>query len=122
MSDLSTFAALRTKRAEIAGQIAGHHKELAKLQRDLAKVDGIIKLFDPEYRVGDIPAKQPRKRLFLFKHGELGRLILDCLRRAREPQPTADVVAYVAQAIGQPDAAQRLHKTVHQNLRYMAGQ
>src|SRR4051795_149393 len=96
LSNKYAFAALRDKRAEIAGKIAALHKELAKLQRDLAKVDGVIRLFDPEYRVGDIPAKQPRKRLFLFKHGELGRLILDCLRRAREPQPTATVVAYVA--------------------------
>src|SRR3954453_2575559 len=122
LSNKYAFAALRDKRAEIAGQIAALHKELAKLQRDLAKVDGVIRLFDPAYRVGSIPAKQPRKRLFLFKHGELGRLILDCLRKAGEPQPTATVVAYVAQAIGRPEATARLAKTVATNLRYMAMQ
>ena len=40
-------------------------------------------------------------------------------RKAGEPLPTA-VVAYVAEVMGQPDAAKRLAKTVASNLGYMA--
>src|SRR6185369_11976702 len=119
LSNKYAFAALRDKRAEIAGKIAALHKEIGKLQKDLAKLDGVIRLFDPSYRVGSIPAKGARQRSNLFKQGELGRLILDCLRKASEPQPTAAIVAYVAEAIGQPNARKVIAKTVATNLRYM---
>src|SRR5436190_13405494 len=119
LSNKYAFAALRYKRAEIAGKVAAFHKEIGKLHKDLAKLDGVIRLFDPSYRVGSIPAKGARQRSNLFKQGELGRLILDCLRKASEPQPTGAIVAYVAEAIGQPDARKRLAKTVATNLRYM---
>ena len=68
-----------------------------------------------------IPAKRAKQRSNLFTHGELGRLILDCLRKAREPLPTAAIVAYVAEAIGQGEAGRKVvYKTVATNLRYMA--
>lgn len=117
LSNKYVFAALRNKRAEIAGNVAALHKEIGRLQRDLAKLDGVIRLFDPSYRVGSIPAKEARQRSNLFKQGELGRLILDCLRKAAEPQRTAAIVAYVAEAIGQPDARKVIAKTVATNLR-----
>ena len=123
MSDLSNkyaFAALRNKRAEIAGKISALKKQIARHKIELAKLDGVIRLFDPAYQVGDIPAKRAKERSNLFTHGELGRLILDALRKAGEPLPTAAVVAYVAEAIGQPDAVKRLAKTVASNLGYMA--
>ena len=51
----------------------------------------------------------------------MGRLILDCLRKAGEPLATAAVVAYVADAIGQGEAGRKvMAKTVATNLRYMA--
>src|SRR6476659_9494356 len=67
LSNKYAFAALRDKRAEIAGKVAALHKEIGKLQRDLAKLDGVIRLFDPSYRVGSIPAKGARQRSNLFK-------------------------------------------------------
>jgi len=45
--------------------------------------------------------------------------MLDVLRTARR-QPTAAIVASVAEAIGQPDARKVIAKTVATNLRYMA--
>ena len=74
LSNKYAFADLRDKRAEIAGKIAALHKEIGKLQRDLAKLDDVIRLFDPSYRVGSIPAKGARQRSNLFKQGELARL------------------------------------------------
>ena len=44
-------------------------------------------------------------------------MILD---KASEPQPTAAIVAYVAEAIGQPEARKVVAKTVATNLAYMA--
>src|SRR5437764_8248304 len=115
-SNKYAFAALRNKRAGIAGRIAALKKQIARHKTELAKLDGVIALFDPAYKVGDIPAKRAKQRSNLFTHGELGRLTLDALRKAGEPLPTAAVVAYVADAIGQPHAAKRLAKTVATNL------
>jgi hypothetical protein len=70
LSNKYAFAALRDKRAEIAGRVAALHKEISRLQRDLAKLDGVIKLFNPSYWVGSIPAKGARQRSNLFKQGE----------------------------------------------------
>src|SRR5438876_1895075 len=120
LSNKYAFAALRDKRAEIAGKIAALKKQIARHKTELTKLDGVIALFDPAYKVGDIPAKRAKQRSNLFTHGELGRLVLDALRKAGEPLPTAAIIAYVADAIGQPDAAKRLAKTVATNLRYMA--
>jgi len=48
---------------------------------------------------------------------KLGSGILDALRTARR-QPTAAIVAYVANAIEQPDAREVIAKTEATNLRY----
>src|SRR5436309_1186473 len=120
LSNKYAFAALRDKRADIAGRITALKKQIAKHKAELAKLDGVIALFDPAYQVGDIPAKRAKQRSNLFAHGELGRLILDVLRKAGEPLPTAAIVAYVADAIGQPTAVKAIAKTVATNLRYMA--
>jgi hypothetical protein len=69
-SNKYAFAALRDKRAEIAGKVAALHKEIGRLQRDLAKVDGVIRLFDPSYRVGSIRAKALASGQTRFKQGE----------------------------------------------------
>src|SRR5436305_3226665 len=112
LSNKYAFAALRGKRAEIAGRIAALKRQIARHKVELAKLDGVIRLFDPAYQVGDIPARRAKQRSNLFKQGELGRLILDCLRKAGERLPTAAIVAYVADAIGQPEAKAVLAKTV----------
>src|SRR5437763_12295980 len=111
LSNKYAFAALRNKRAEIAGRIAALKRQIARHKTELTKLDGVIRLFDPAYQVGSIPAKRAKQRSNPFTHGELGRLILDALRKAAEPLPTGAIVAYVADAIGQPDAAKRLSKT-----------
>src|SRR5437667_11764862 len=107
LSNKYAFAALRDKRAEIAGRIAALKKQIARHKIELAKLDGVIRLFDPAYKVGDIPAKRAKQRSNLFTHGELGRLILDALRKAGEPLPTGAIVAYVADAIGQGEAGRK---------------
>ena len=80
----------------------------------------VIKLFDPDYQVGSIKAKGALSRPTPFKQGELGRHILDCLRKAGEPQSCPDIVAHVCEAIGQPQAVDALTRTVRANLAYMA--
>ena len=77
--------------------------------------------FDPAYKVGSIKPKRANRRSKLFKLGELGRLIIDALRRAGTPLSTAEVTAAVSASIGQGKASEAvLRATVRSNLAYLA--
>jgi hypothetical protein len=113
--------ALKEKRASIAGRVISLKKQIARHQKELASLDATISLFDPAYKVGSIKPKNARKRAKLFKMGELGRLIMDALRRAEGPLTTAEVVAAVTAAIGEAKAkASVLAHSVRSNLAYLS--
>lgn len=119
---MNSFAipALKDKRAQIAGRVISLKKQIARHHKELASLDATIALFDPAYRVGSIKPMNARKRTKLFKMGELGRLILDALRRAEgRPLATAEVVATVTAAIGESKATLLAH-SVRSNLAYLA--
>ena len=104
----------------IAGRVISLRKQITRHQKELANLDATIVLFDPTYRIGSIKPKRTHKRSKLFKLGELGRLIIDALRRAGEPLDTNQVVAAVALAIGEAKASEAvLHSTVRSNLAYL---
>ena len=113
--------ALKEKRAATAGRIISLKKQIAKHHKELASLDATITLFEPSYRIGSIKPVRKQHRSKLFKHGALGRLCIDALRRAETPLSTHDVVAAVAIAIGQGKASEAvLRATVRSNLDYMA--
>jgi hypothetical protein len=119
---MNTFAipALKEKRAQIAGRVISLKKQITKHHKELANLDATIALFDPTYRIGSIKPKRTHKRAQLFKMGELGRLIIDALRRAETPLDTAQVVAAVTAASGQIKANESLMvATVRSNLAYL---
>jgi hypothetical protein len=121
---MNTYAipALKEKRAAIARWIISLKKQIAKHHKELASLDATITLFEPSYRIGRIKPKRKQHSSKLFKHGALGRLCIDALRRADgTPLSTHDVVAAVAVAIGQGKASEGvLRATVRSNLDYMA--
>ena len=112
---------MKEKRAAIAGRIISLKKQIARHQKELASLDATIVLFDPSYKVGSIKPKNTRKRAKLFKMGELGRHIMDALRRAEgRPLATAEVVEAVTAAIGESKAkAPVLAASVRANLGYL---
>jgi hypothetical protein len=120
---MNTFAipALKEKRAQIAGRVISLKKQIARHHKELASLDATIALFDPTYRIGSIKSKRTHRRAKLFKLGELGRLIIDALRRAETPLDTGQVVAAVALASGQATANEiLLAASVRSNLAYLA--
>ena len=121
---MNTYAipALKEKRASIAGRVISLKKQIARHQKELANLDATIGLFDPSYKIGSIKPKRASKRSKLFKMGELGRLIIDALRREDgTPLDTGQVVAAVSVAIGQGKASEVvLRATVRSNLDYLA--
>jgi hypothetical protein len=62
-----------------------HRRELHRLARALGRVDATIRLFDPSYELGAIPARKRGSRQQWFGPGECRRLVLEVLRDALEP-------------------------------------
>src|SRR2546423_11692008 len=75
------LAALRHKRATLAGEIVSLEKSLAWKQRQLEHVDATLAIFG-DIEPDRVKPVKPYKRVTLFKQGELARLVRDALRRA----------------------------------------
>jgi hypothetical protein len=113
------LAALKGQRGSLAGEIVTLQKRLAWAQEQIRHVDAALQLLDPQLFPDLIPAKRPQKRIKLFRQGELGRLIVDSLRRAGKPLGTHAVVTAVLTAGGHGESARpALAPRVRGNLAY----
>jgi hypothetical protein len=95
MNDLSNkyaLAALKERRAAIAGEISSLESRLRYLRQLVEHVDGTLRMFS-DIDPCTIPPKKPYKRVNLFKEGELNRLVLGALRKAGKPLSTEEVTA-----------------------------
>jgi hypothetical protein len=120
LSNKYALAALKERRAAIAGEISSLESRLRYLRQLVEHVDGTLRLFS-DIDPGTIPEKKPYKRVNLFKDGELNRLVLGALRKAGKPLSTEEVTAAVVEELGHgPDAARGLTNRVRANLNYLA--
>jgi hypothetical protein len=83
MAESHVVTALVSKRAEMAGLIEHHQKEMGRLADDLAHLDATLKLFSPEIDLRTIRAKEHRTRNRFFRPGECQRMVLDIFREAQ---------------------------------------
>ena len=112
--------ALKDKRATLAGEIAHLKKQLDWRQKALDHVDACLTLFEPGFDVDKIGAKRVRQRVKLFRQGELGRLIVDALRRAAGPLGTHAITSALLAAGGHGESARAaLAPRVRGNLAYL---
>lgn len=82
MAESHVVSGLVSKRAEMAGLIEHHQKEVARLAGDLAHVDATIKLFAPEIDLRTMRVKTHRARNQFFRPGECQRIVLEIFRDA----------------------------------------
>lgn len=80
----NTVAALKDKRAEIAGRIDALQDQLRQQMIDLDHIDCTILIFDPDAQLDDIKPKPMPPRHHAFK-GQVTRSILDMLRQSETP-------------------------------------
>lgn len=114
------LAALKDKRATIAGEIAQLRNKLQWAESQLKHLDATIQIFEPGCDPDAIPNKRPKKRIKLFRQGELGRLILDALRTADGPMRTQDIVSAILIAQGHDETARTaIAPRVRGNLQYL---
>jgi hypothetical protein len=115
------ISALRNKHAAMAGEIIRLERKLRHLRESIQHVDATLKLLDPVIDPTIIPAARPRRRIKLFRQGELGRMITDALRRAGGgPLPTDDIVSLVMQRAGmKKEAWATMKPRIRGNLSYL---
>ena len=119
-SNKYALAALKDKRATLSGEIIQLKKQMAWKQEALLHLDASIAIFEPGYDAKRVRPKRPKERVRLFNQGELGRIVLEVLRKADEPTITADVVTGVLAALGHGEAARpAMRARVRSCLQYL---
>ena len=118
MVNTYTIAGLRRKRAHLAGEIEKAARVLAAQCRDLASLDAVIRLFEPETNPELIPSIRPTSRRSLFfRRGEQQRLCCDALREAKGPARCRTIALWVMQAKGLPTGNEPLVQSVGLQVR-----
>jgi hypothetical protein len=116
-------AALRMKRAELAGDIAQLQLQLRDRRSDLGKVDDMLRILAPGTDPADIPPKKAMHYLNVFRHGELGRLILGLLRASARPLTNLEIARTVMQRGGyRSHLWTAIRRRTRANLAYLEAQ
>ncbi|HEX3652773.1 MAG TPA: hypothetical protein VHU18_08115 [Rhizomicrobium sp.] len=114
------LAALKHKRASLAGEIVSLEKSLAWKRSQLEHVDATLAIFgeaDPD----KVKPVKPYKRIALFKQGELAQLVRDALRKAAKPLTLSQVVANVTAELGHgEEAIPAMRHRVRASLQYLS--
>lgn len=113
------LAAIRERRAELAGEITQLESRLRHPRESLVHVDGTLRLFDTDADPSTIPLKRPYKRVKLFGASK-NRMVLDALRKGGRPMKTGEGVNIVTELGFGPEAAAGLKSRVRAKLVYLA--
>lgn len=117
--DRYALSALKNKRATIASEIIQLERQIRHRKDMLVHVDATLRLLDPSIQVDSIPPKRPPTNINLFRQGELGRMIIDAIRRSGGEATAADITAAILQAGGHgEEAKQAVARRVRSNLAY----
>jgi hypothetical protein len=103
MTDV-VLSGLVKRRAALAGELEAAQAEARRLHADIAALDAVIRQFDPAYPVDAIATKRPRTATGEVTGGDMGRTVLDVLRRAGGPLTIAQVAERIV-ALRDLDAA-----------------
>ena len=84
MENSYVLPGLVKRRAMLAGELEAAQAKVRQLHADLAALDAVIRQYDPAYPV-DAIAKKRRRAPAADAPAEMGRMVLDILRRAGAP-------------------------------------
>jgi len=96
MADPIVVSQLIAKRSELAGLVDAKRGELNAILKDLAHIDAVIKIFDPDKVPELLPVKQYRPKDQHFARNELMRRTLDTLRLAGKPMRAREIAVQIA--------------------------
>ena len=95
MAEAHVISALRTKRAELDGELHAAERRIAQLQDDIATIDAAIRIFDPTAAPQAINPKAPRLATTI-RNGEFSRAVMGTLREASAPMTARDIATKIA--------------------------
>jgi len=117
MAEPHVVAALKDKRAELAGLIADLEKRINGHRADLVHLDATLRMFAPDTEAAEIRPKAVRRRNAWFGKGECGRLVYGILRTAARPMTSREIAEALLSGRGLDPADHRtrdlIQKTVH---------
>lgn len=91
MAESHVVSGLVAKRSELSGLLAQHQQAIQQLSASISNLDGTIKLFDPDYDLRTIKSKAPKQVNPWFPRGDVGRMLLDVLRKSNTPISTRQI-------------------------------
>ena len=95
MQNSYVLPGLVKRRAVLAGELEAAQARARQLHADLAALDAGIRQYDPAYPVDAIATKRPRSATGEVTGADMGRTVLDVLRRAGGPLTIAAVAERV---------------------------
>lgn len=120
MADSHVLAALKEKRARLAGELKSAQLRVMALRVDLGSVDNCLRIFGCEIDPETIEAKPTfGKNPAGLRKGLGTRTALEILRETGEPMSSQELAASVLQRHGRPleaHALLMLVKTIHGNF------
>ncbi len=118
------IAALKQKRGSLASDIIQTNDKLRQLKSSLHSVDATLRILDPSVELGAIPTKRPRKKVKLYRQGELSRLVRGALREAgNQPISIHDIVSTLMELGGHSEESRvAIRARVRSNLCYLEKQ
>jgi hypothetical protein len=96
MTDPHVISALRSKRAELSGELIAIERRIVQLRADIASLDGAIRVFDPTAAPDKIRPILRRKKPTPIPRGQCSRTVLDLLRHAQGPMTAREIAAQLA--------------------------
>ena len=87
------MTALVAKRAELSGELGKLDERRAAIKAHIANLDAVLRLF--RYAGDPAKIKPRRKHNWIFRRGELARLVHDIEREATKPLHRDDIVLEV---------------------------
>ena len=120
MAEPHVLSALRTKCAELDGELRLTEQRAVQLRQNIEAIDRSIMLFDPTAKPHTITPKARRHSTFAFKHGEFGRIVRDLVRQSEAPMSLHELADRIATEynldIQAPDAKAKLFAKIRLSL------
>lgn len=108
-----TLQGLLRKRGELAGDAATLRGQLDRRLTELDAIDRVIRVFNPEIDLEDLPEKAAPPAL-TGTRGEFQRFLLEELRRADKPLTTLDLAKRVLEQRGMDTKDRILAKLINE--------
>lgn len=120
ISQYGVFA-LKTKRAELAGEVAQLELQLRDRRSDLTKIDDVLRILSPGIVPEAIRTKKTIRYLNIFRQGELGQIIVGLLRDG--PMTNRAIALTIMERSGiSSELWIPLHRRTRANLAYLVSQ